>query len=177
MVTIITGASHTGKTVLAKQLVRKTGGFCLSLDHLKMGLIRSGYTSLTVYDDEELTGLLWPIAREMVKTAIENRQDLIIEGCYVPFDWKKDFDGIYLSEIRYICLVMTEKYIRNSFGSIIAHRSDEEKRITDPDLSENELILQNRYFLEGSQLAGNEILLIDEDWSSATGKWLSAETF
>ncbi len=92
MVVIITGATHTGKTRMAEELVRRTGYFCMSIDHLKMGLIRSGYTSLTPYDDDDLTGYLWPIVREMVKTAIENRQDLILEGCYIPFNWRDDLD-------------------------------------------------------------------------------------
>lgn len=47
-----------------------------------MGLIRSGNTALTAYDDGLLTLCLWPIVREMVKTAIENGQNLIVEGCY-----------------------------------------------------------------------------------------------
>ena len=92
MVILIAGASHTGKTALAQRLVKRYGCFCLSLDHLKMGLIRSGRTRLTpLSSDRELTELLWPVAREMVKTAIENGQDLIVEGCYIPFDWAKDF--------------------------------------------------------------------------------------
>lgn len=32
----------------------------------------------------------------MVKTAIENDQNLIVEGYYIPFDWKKDFEEEYL---------------------------------------------------------------------------------
>ena len=56
-----------------------------------MGLIRSGNTHLTPMDDEELTLYLWPILREMIKTVIENRQNLIIEGCYIPFDWRQSF--------------------------------------------------------------------------------------
>ena len=63
----------------------------LSIDHLKMGLIRSGQTDLTPLDEEQLTPYLWPIVREIIKTAIENKQNLIVEGCYVPFDWQKIF--------------------------------------------------------------------------------------
>ena len=122
MVILIAGASHTGKTALAQRLVKRYGCFCLSLDHLKMGLIRSGRTRLTpLSSDRELTELLWPVAREMVKTAIENGQDLIVEGCYIPFDWAKDFSEKYLAHIRYRCLVMSEGYIRAHYGDILAH--------------------------------------------------------
>ena len=92
MIILITGASHTGKTLLAQKLLEKYNYPYLSIDHLKMGMIRSGNTQLTpVSADTELTMFLWPIVREIIKTVIENRQNLIIEGCYIPFDWKKDF--------------------------------------------------------------------------------------
>lgn len=48
MIILIAGASHTGKTLLAQRLLEKYGYPYLSIDHLKMGLIRSGYTSLTL---------------------------------------------------------------------------------------------------------------------------------
>ena len=118
MIILITGASHTGKTVLAQKLLEKYKYPYLSIDHLKMGLIRSGYTKLTPEDDDKLTEYLWPIVREMIKTAVENKQNLIIEGCYIPFDWEKDFAKEYLDNIRYYCLVMSENYIRKHFDDI-----------------------------------------------------------
>ena len=113
MVFLITGASHTGKTALAQKILEEYGYPYLSIDHLKMGLIRSGYTNLTPGDDDKLTEYLWPIIREIVKTAIENQQNLVIEGCYIPFDWTADFNDFYRKNIRFICLVMSEKYIAN----------------------------------------------------------------
>lgn len=113
MIILIAGASHTGKTNLAQKLLEKYKYPYLSIDHLKMGLIRSGQTELTVYDNEKLTPYLWNIVIEMIKTAIENNQNLIIEGCYIPFDWKKDFSDEYLNDIKYYCLVMSENYIAN----------------------------------------------------------------
>ena len=102
MIILITGASHTGKTALAQKLLEKYKCPYLSIDHLKMGLIRSGNTELTpLSDDSALTEYLWPIVREMIKTAIENKQNLIVEGCYIPFDWQEDFEAEYLEKIRY----------------------------------------------------------------------------
>ena len=108
MIILITGASHTGKTALAQKLLEKYKYPYFSIDHLKMGLIRSGNTELTPMDDNELTEYLWPIVREMIKTAIENNQNLIVEGGYIPFDWQKDFGSNYLESIKYYCLVMSE---------------------------------------------------------------------
>ena len=115
MVILITGSSHVGKTLLAQRMLEIFKYPYLSIDHLKMGLIRSGNTDLTPEDDDELTGYLWPIVREIIKTAIENEQNLIVEGCYVPPDWRKDFDDRYLSSVRFICLAMTEDYIQTHF--------------------------------------------------------------
>ena len=92
MVILIAGSSHTGKTLLAQKLLEKYKYPYLSIDHLKMGLIRSKNTNLTVEDDQELTKYLWNILKEVIKTNIENKQNIIIEGCYIPFNWKKDFN-------------------------------------------------------------------------------------
>ena len=147
MIILITGASHTGKTALAQRLLEKYRYPYLSIDHLKMGLIRSGNTELTPMDDHKLTEYLWPILREMIKTAIENRQNLIVEGCYIPFDWQKDFDPEYLENIKYYCLVMSEKYIRSHFADIkkyanvIENRSDDAWCTIESVLTDNAEIL------------------------------------
>ena len=124
MIYLITGASHTGKTLLAQRLLEQHKIPYLSIDHLKMGLIRSGQTDLTPEDDDELTGYLWPIVREMLRTAIENEQNLTVEGCYVPADWRKDLGAAYAQHVRFFCLVMTDAYIDAHFEEICAHASD-----------------------------------------------------
>ena len=43
MIILIGGASHTGKTLLAQRLMEQLHIPYLSIDHLKMGLIRSGH--------------------------------------------------------------------------------------------------------------------------------------
>ena len=164
MIVLIAGASHTGKTALAQRLLERYGYPYLSLDLLKMGLIRSGYTDLTPMDDDKLTEYLWPVAREIVKTAVENGQDLIVEGCYIPFDWAKDFDEPYRSKIRYICLVMSERYIREHFDSIKAFANVIEDRLDDSGCTLETVLRDNRRTLEGCQKAGTEYLLIDREY-------------
>ena len=164
MIILITGASHTGKTLLAQRLLEKTKYACLSIDHLKMGLIRSGYTHLTPEDDGELTGYLWPVVREIIKTAVENRQNLIVEGCYVPFDWRRDFDDDYLSSIRFVCLAMTDAYIDAQLAEIRRHGSDIEARLDEGDCTPDRLKEGNRYYAEGFRRAGERVTLIDGDY-------------
>ena len=167
MVYIITGASHTGKTVLAQRLLEKRHIPYLSIDHLKMGLIRSGRTALTPEDDDALTAYLWPVVREIIRTAIENRQELIVEGCYVPFDWRRDFDARYLSSIRFLCLAMTDAYIDAQFDAIKAHASDVEARLDDSDLTPERLKADNRAVIEGFRRIGEPVALIETDWQTA----------
>jgi len=173
MIILITGASHTGKTLLAQRLLEKYKYPYLSIDHLKMGLIRSGNTSLTPEDDDALTDYLWPIVREMIKTAIENRQHLIVEGCYIPFDWRNDFDEQYLSSIRFICLAMMDNYIETHFGEIKSHSSDIESRLND-DCTIESLKEDNRKYVEGFRRAEEQVVLIDGDYERAIGTLLNS---
>lgn len=163
MVVIITGASHTGKTALAQRLLEKYKYPYVSIDHLKMGLIRSGNTTLTpMSEDGALTAYLWPIVCEMIKTAIENRQNLIVEGCYVPFDWKKDFEKEYLKEIRYVCLVMSEDYIKKHFADIKRYASIIEDRLDDSWCTMEGVLEDNRKIWENVQKHGVNYLLIED---------------
>ena len=174
MVVLITGASHTGKTLLAQRMLERYRWPYLSIDHLKMGLIRSGNTELTPMDDDALTAYLWPIVREIVKTAIENRQDLIVEGCYIPFGWRRDFGEAYLPFLRFLCLAMTEDYIDRHWDEVRAHASDIEKRLFDDDLSPDRLKAENRAFLEGFEAAGEPVVRIGDDYGAAIAAALAA---
>ena len=164
MVVLIAGASHTGKTALAQRLLEKYHLPYLSIDHLKMGLIRSGMTTLTPEDDEELVGLLWPVVREMVKTAIENRQNLVVEGCYIPFDWSHDFEESYRREITYRCLVMTEDYVRVRFEDIKRYANIVERRLDDDGCTMESLLRDNRENLRMCKQYSCDYILIDQEY-------------
>ena len=165
MIILIAGASHTGKTALAQRLLEKYRFPYLSLDHLKMGLIRSGNTTLTPEDDDELTDYLWNIVKEIVKTAVENKQDLIIEGCYIPYDWAKSFDERYLPYIRYRCLIMSETYIREHFDDIKRYANTIEERLDDGYCTVENLIRDNAEVLRQCKLCGTEYFLIDGEYN------------
>ena len=165
MIILISGVSHTGKTALAQKMLEKYKYPYLSIDHLKMGLIRSGNTSLTPMDDEELTPYLWNIVKEMIKTAVENSQNLIVEGCYIPFDWAKDFSDEYLKDIRYLCLIMAENYINEHFDDIINHANIIENRLYD-DISKEELISDNKHSLEMCRKHNLKYILFDKEYNA-----------
>lgn len=165
MIILITGASHTGKTALAQKLLEKYQYPYLSIDHLKMGLIRSKHTELTpMSDDRELAAYLWPIVREMVKTAIENKQNLIVEGCYIPFDWQKDFEPAYLEHIRYYCLVMSEAYIRNHFDDIKKYACVIEDRLDDEWCTMESVLEDNAEVLELAKRYNTNYILIEDHY-------------
>ncbi len=164
MIILITGATHTGKTKMAQKMLEKYKYPYLSMDHLKMGLIRSGNTDLTVMDDEKLVPYLWNIVKEMIKTAIENKQNLIVEGCYIPFDWQKDFTDCYLSQIRYICLCFSGNYIENHFSEIMEHGCDIEVRLDESDCTEEMFKRENAFYYEGCKAYDLPVTLVDNDY-------------
>ena len=164
MIVLITGTTHTGKTVLAQKLLEKYKFPYLSIDHLKMGLIRSNQTTLSATDDEKLTPYLWAILKEIIKTAIENEQNLIVEGCYIPFDWAKDFSKEYLLQIKYYCLIMSKNYIQKHFPDILANESIVEQRLTSGDLVQENLIKENESNLQMCKKYGLNYILIDTEY-------------
>ncbi len=165
MIVLLTGASHTGKTALAQRLLETYQYPYCSIDHLKMGLIRSGNTQLTpVSDDQELTAYLWPIVREMIKTAIENKQNLIVEGCYIPFDWQKEFDSEYLENIRYYCIVMSEGYIRSHFDDIRGYANTIENRRDDEGCTIQSVLADNAAMLALAQKHNVNYILIEDKY-------------
>ena len=164
MVVLIAGSSHTGKTLLAQRLLEKYKYPYLSIDHMKMGLIRSKNTNLTVEDDDKLTDYLWGIVKEIIKTNIENNQNIIIEGCYIPFNWKNDFEEKYLKQIKYICLIMTEGYINKNYDNIKMYENSIEARKNKEDIDVNKLIKENKYNLEMCKKYENHYILIDNKY-------------
>lgn len=164
MIILIAGDTHTGKTLLAQRLLEKYKFPYLSIDHLKKGLIRSGKCSLP-YDsnDEELTEYLWPIVREMIKTCIENAQNMIVEGCYIPFGWEKDFSIEELQKIKYVCLIFSRKYIENHFDDILQFEKIIEKRLSS-DVILDEIIKTNEHNLKQCLLRNYHHILIDNTY-------------
>ena len=167
MIVLITGASHVGKTVLAQRILEKYGYPYFSIDHLKMGLIRSGNTDLTPEDDEAITEYLWPIVREMVKTAIENRQNLVIEGCYIPPDWRGDFEEEYLRSIEFVCLAMSDAYIDAHIGEIEEYACAVEARLEDSGCTLGELREDNRRCIDAFAKCNEKVTIIESDFEEA----------
>ncbi len=161
MVILITGASHTGKTLLAQRLLERLKFPYLSIDHLKMGLIRSGQTDLTPEDDELLTPYLWDIVKEIVKTAVENGQNLIVEGCYIPFSWSEDFAPEYLKHIKYVCLVLSENYIEKHFADIKNNANAIEQRLDDSEFIKELAVKENAKYLKGCKENECNYVLVD----------------
>lgn len=164
MIVLIAGSSHSGKTLLSQKLLDKHKFPYISIDHLKMGLIRSGNTDLTPEDDDKLVDYLWPIVREIVKTAIENKQNLIIEGCYIPFNWKDIFDKDYAKQIKYICLIMTKKYIEDNFSDIKNYANIIEERLDDSSCIKEELIKDNELNFNMCKKYNCDYVLIDNNY-------------
>ncbi len=164
MIVLIAGATHTGKTVLSQRLLEKYKFPYLSIDHIKMGLIRCNFTTISVSDDAKLTQFLWPLVKEIIKTAIENNQNLIIEGCYIPFDWEKDFSKEHLTQIKYYCLIMSKDYIQKHFSDICANENIIEQRFISGDFTQENLIKENENNLQMCKAYSLNYIFIDKEY-------------
>ena len=100
----------------------------------------------------------------MIKTAIENKQNLIVEGCYIPFDWKNDFEEEYLDNIRYYCLVMSKNYIEKHFDDIKSYASVIENRIDDEWCTLESVLEDNIQILELAKRYKVNYILIDDKY-------------
>lgn len=164
MIYLISGASHTGKTNLAQKLMVKYQIPYISMDHVKMGIVRAGLVPNYVEQDDKMLEVLWPVIREMIKTAVENEQNMIVEGCYLPYNWKDDFDEEYLEEIRCMFLIMSQEYIEKHFDDIRKFAHVIEDRGEDEDCTKEWIIEINREYLEGCKKFGCEYKLITEKY-------------
>ena len=162
MIILIGGSSHVGKTLIAQKLLEKTGFPYVSLDHLKMAYIRSGRTDLTVEDDYKMRYFLWPFAAEMIKTAIENDQNMIVEGCYIPGEWKLAFTPDYLSKIYCTFITMSENYLRKNINLVEEKACVIEHRIAD-EVDLERLIMCSKEFKSDCQKYDIPNLEIDEN--------------
>ncbi|MDR2655928.1 MAG: AAA family ATPase [Oscillospiraceae bacterium] len=166
MIILIAGDTHTGKTLLAQKLLERLGFPYFSIDHLKIGLIRAGQTALTAEsDDNALTDYLWPVVREIIKTNIENGQNLIVEGCYIPFGFADSFEPEYLREIRYVCLAFTDHYIDACFDDILANKSVIEKRVSSGYITSSRMKEANSVNVEMCRRYGLNCLLVDDEYN------------
>ena len=164
MILLLSGATHCGKTKLAQQLMEIYHIPYYSIDHIKMGLIRSHITDIPIDDDKALTDFLWPIIKEMILTAIENNQHFIIEGCYIPFDWQKDFNEIDRKKIHYCCLIFSKAYIEQHQKAILQYANCIEQRLEE-SLDIIALIEGNLNNLKACKQHHLPYLLIDDTYS------------
>lgn len=166
MIYLIGGSSHVGKTFFSQKLMEDINVPYVSLDHIKMMFIRSGLTKLTVEDDYEMRYFLWPYMAEYIKTCIENEQNLIVEGCYIPENYRDSFTDEYLKNIKSVYIVMSEDYIRNHVDDLINKASVIECRIED-EVDIERLIMCSKDFKELGTAHNIPVLEIDKTFDEA----------
>lgn len=82
MLYIISGTSRSGKTIIAKELMRKTGIPYMSLDVLVMGFT-NGIPEYGIHDKlwpNEIAKKMWPFLRAMCESMLWLGDDYILEG-------------------------------------------------------------------------------------------------
>ena len=87
-----------------------------------------------------------------------------MEGAYVPFDWRKDFDSEYLKNIEYYCLVMSETYIRNHFDDIKKYANIIENRLDDEWCTMQNVLADNKEMLSLARAHDVNYVLIEDTY-------------
>jgi len=178
MVILIGGVGYAGKTYMAQQLLEKYKYPYLSIDHLKMGLYRADIgCGFTPTDDFEYIGeKIWPILKGIMMTAIENKQNMIIEGCYILPHLLNELEDEYLKKITSFHIFFSKSYIEKNFHSqILTHRSVIEARGYDDDEYTKDYICINERHKEICQNADAKCFVINENYQHEINKvyaWL-----
>ena len=180
MIILIGGAGCAGKTLMAQRLLEKYGFPCLSLDHLKMGLFRSGadcgFTPES--NDFVISARLWPIVRGIIMTAVENRQNLIIEGCYLPPDKIAALGREYLDSIISFGLILSRDYVIKNITALLEHRCDIERRLYPETRTAEEIADENNRYATVYAQTGARYFTIKADYEAelaAVYAWLDGE--
>jgi len=185
MIILIAGASCVGKTLLSQKLLEIYKMPYLSMDHLKMGLYRSGfdYGFTPESKDKVITAKLWPIIKGIIMTNIENSQNIIIEGCYFPENIN-ELDKEYLNKTIFLYIIFSEQYIRkNLIEKIIGNRNIIENRGSDMEsiieyMEMEKYILENKNNKEKCKNNGTKYFEIKENYEKEVKsiyKWIEEE--
>lgn len=102
----------------------------------------------------------------MVKTAIESGQNRVVEGCYVPLDWRQDFEEEYLRSIEFVCPAMSDAYIDAHIGEIRKYACAVEARLDDSGCTLGELKEDNRRCIDAFTKCGEKVTLIESDFEA-----------
>lgn len=157
MIILISGNSCTGKTYMAQRLLEKYRIPYLSIDHLKMGLYRAdrncGFTP--VDSTEDIGEKLWPILKGILMSNIENKQNLIIEGCYILPQYLENLESTYKEQVIAVFLGFSTSYIEHHFHSdIIYHRNVIETRMYPEESTPADVIREHEIFREKCLASG-----------------------
>ncbi len=174
MIILIGGTSCSGKTKLAYELIKKYRYPCFSLDHLKMGLIRGldGCPISAVDEDEQNAGYLWPIVKGIIETNIENKQHLILEGCYLPCHGVKKLIEAYPHDILAIYMVFSENYLRTHFEDVLGYRCVVEARGYEEERTVEMLVAEHQLVLTSCKLNNLPYFLADNSYDEMFGEIL-----
>jgi putative acetyltransferase len=181
MIILIGGFSHTGKTYIAQMLLEKYKYPYLSIDHLKMGLYRANINcGFTPSDSYELIGeKLWEIIKGLILTAIENKQNLIIEGWYLLPQKVNELEEEYRKNIISFYLGFSKSYIEKYFISkILQNRNIIETRGYENDFTLDDFIGENMKQKELCHKYGAKYFEIDEDYQKEIEKiysWIESQ--
>ncbi len=119
----IGGVSRSGKSLLARQVVKKIGIPYLSLDILKMALHREGrLLGIDPIEPMNVTARkLWPLVRAMAENAAETHVSYLFEGEVTPVHVADFRDSQADIDVRAVFLGYPSTSVDQKMAALTAH--------------------------------------------------------
>lgn len=120
MIYIISGASRSGKSIVAKGFFEKNFIPYIPLDCLMMGFM-NGVSSLGIHDKlwpDEIAEKMWPFLKAVCKNMIDNEIDYIFEGEAVLPEHIKELSDLHPGQIKTCFLGYTEVDVKKKISEV-----------------------------------------------------------
>jgi 2-phosphoglycerate kinase len=136
---IIGGAARAGKTIIAQEFLERSQVPFLSLDLLKMSLVK-GMPEAGIDPQESSRRLairLWPVVRGLASTILENARDYLIEGDMILPSQVREISADFPGQIRSCFVGFGDESVSKKLFVIRKHTGPEDWLI---DLGEEEAL-------------------------------------
>jgi len=150
MIILISGASHTGKTMLAKRLCERYQIPYKNIEYIKQHMLLSADSDgINVGNALEsnkyvLSENVWFIVENIVRDGLEKGEGMVLDGNFLPPHRVRALDDVGVISMH---LIFTPEYIEKNYDVILKHRKEESSIHDDGDILQ---IMSNEGILKES---------------------------
>lgn len=145
MLYILTGIAKSGKSLIAKELVRRYHLPLIQTDHVMMMLYR-GNPDLKIHidaSDSTVALEIEPYLRGLFKTILENKSNHLIEGVHLLTSYAKELMTTYPDQVRILYLGY----------------ADQDPAIKGEELKRHAHLMENPWYMNYPEKAFHELMI------------------